>query len=173
MTKTTLKEKLLGTGAVFALLFVSEVNAQTTQDITVQADVPSICFVDPTTDTQLTFDLSSLSVAAADFVDVATFRWRCNSATFDITISAGGSADQVNRAMTGPGGATLAYNLYTDATLGTIWGDGTAGTGVVQENGQDITTIGSTTITGRILLGDAQVAAAGLYTDTVTVTLLP
>lgn len=172
MTKMTLKQGLLGAAAIFALLSVTESNAQTTQDINVQADVPSICFVDTTTDTQLIFDLSTLAVAGADFVDTATFRWRCNSATFDITISAGGSTDQLNRAMSGPGG-TLAYNLFTDATLTTIWGDGAAGTGVVQETGQDITTVGQTVIHGRILLADAQNANTGLYNDTVTVTMLP
>ena len=45
-------------------------------------------------------------------------------------IGPGGSADQENRALLF-GAIPLAYNLFTDNTFGTIWGDGTGTTSTV------------------------------------------
>ena len=77
-----------------------------------------------------------------------------------------------NRIMAGPGPG-LAYNLYTDTTYGTVWGDGTASTVIVTETGLGMATAGTSTIEGRILIGVAEAAGVGIYNDTVTITMLP
>jgi spore coat protein U-like protein len=58
------------------------------------------------------------------------------------------------------GTATLAYNLYVDATYTRVWGDGTGNT-------QTQTGIGNLVIYGRIL--GQQPVPIGLYTDRVTI----
>lgn len=61
----------------------------------------------------------------------------------------------------------LLYNVYTDASLTTIWGDGSAGTGLVSG-----TTSGATenhTLYGRIPA--RQNVSAGSYADAIVVTL--
>ena len=70
-------------------------------------------------------------------------------------------------------GADLPYNLYTDVTYGVVWGDGTESTVIVNETGLGMTTVGTSRIEGRVLLTDAEVADVGVYTDTVTITMLP
>lgn len=52
---------------------------------------------------------------------------------YTISISGGTSGNPANRYMpSGPSGQ-LSYNLYQDATLTTIWGDGTAGTAPIAQ----------------------------------------
>ena len=61
------------------------------------------------------------------------------------------------------GGETLGYQLYTEDTLTTVWGDGTTGE-VVTTTGPvaTLTVYGETTTTPTVL---------GAYTDTVGVTV--
>ncbi len=65
-------------------------------------------------------------------------------------------------------GDFLAYNLFTDTARTTIWGDGTGGTSTVQQrvfrNAPAIVTI-----YGRMPAG--QNVGAGIYTETITVTI--
>jgi spore coat protein U-like protein len=63
------------------------------------------------------------------------------------------------------GQASLFYNLFTDASHLTIWGDGSPGTSLVSFSG----TSGSRTVYGRIPAG--QNVPVGTYGDTITVTL--
>ena len=60
---------------------------------------------------------------------------------------------------------SLFYNLYTDPSRLTIWGDGSPGTSLVSFSG----TSGSQTVYGRIPA--RQNAPIGTYGDTITVTL--
>ncbi len=60
---------------------------------------------------------------------------------------------------------SLTYNLYTDATRTTIWGDGTGGTGVVSGNA----IIANHTIYGRVPAG--QNVNVGSYSDSLIVTI--
>ena len=174
MNRMTLKQKLLGTVVVFAALSATQANAQSSSNLTVTASVPSACIINAAgTDTVLAFNLAGLTSAVADFTASADFAWQCSLGTaMTISISPGGSTDQLNRAMTGPAGS-LAYNLHTDATYATIWGDGTAPTSTVDPTGLGINVVGLSQIFGRILLADAQAAGAGNYNDIVVVTLLP
>lgn len=59
----------------------------------------------------------------------------------------------------------LLYNLYTDPSHVSVWGDGSPGTGLVSFSG----TAGSYTVYGRIPAG--QNVPVGTYGDTITVTL--
>ena len=80
----------------------------------------------------------------------------------------GGSSDDVAARQMSNGSDTIAYQLYQDAALGTVWGDtGTArvtgeGTGF---NGADIDHVVYAQAT---LVGDE---TAGDYTDTITATV--
>lgn len=80
---------------------------------------------------------------------------------WDIPLNAGtgAGATETIRKMTGPGGATLNYELFTNATRTTNWGNTT---------GNELTGTGNTSITvyGQIPAG--QYAAQGTYTDTVS-----
>ena len=59
----------------------------------------------------------------------------------------------------------LSYNLYTDATRTTIWGDGTGGTSVVSGNAISA----NHTIYGRVPAG--QNVNVGAYSDSLVVTI--
>lgn len=63
------------------------------------------------------------------------------------------------------GNKTLFYNLFTDPSRLSIWGDGSPGTSLVSFSG----TAGSQTIYGRIPA--RQNVSVGTYSDTITVTL--
>lgn len=92
-----------------------------------------------------------------------------NTAMAMISLTAG-SGTFATRKMTGPGGVTLSYNIYTTSALTTIWGDGTAGTAKV--SGSVGTTAVSFTFWGSIPKNQ-YTAVAGTYTDTLTVSVTP
>ena len=175
MNRNTLRQALAGAAMLLAMLSVSNVNAQSTRALDVRADVPQVCVIDvPGTDTVM--DFGTLDVLpAANFAASADFAWRCSLGTaITIAIDAGTTpgATVANRLLAGPG-LPLAYSLYTDITYANVWGDGTASTVIVTETGLGMATVGTSTIEGRILIGDAEVADVGLYNDTVTITMLP
>ena len=174
MNRNTLKQSLIGAALLFSMLSVTNANAQSSQALDVTATVPSVCVIDvPGTDTVLPFDLSGLAAAAADFTASANFSWRCSLSTvITISIDDGLTGTFANRNMAGPG-LGLNYNLYTDGSYGTVWGDGTLGTSTVTAAGLGMTIVGTSVIEGRVLLTDAQAAAVGAYSDTVTITMLP
>ena len=85
----------------------------------------------------------------------------------EVQLSAGNSGSFGQRTMTGPG--TLLYNLYTNASMSTLFGDGTGGSTTLTR------TVGRNTpwnlnIFGRIPA--LQSVPAGLYSDTLTATIL-
>jgi spore coat protein U-like protein len=175
MNRNNLKQVLAGAAMLLAMLSVSNVNAQSTQALDVRADVPQVCVIDvPGTDTLM--DFGTLDVLpAANFTASANFAWRCSLGTaITIAIDAGTTAGATvaNRLMAGPG-LPLPYSLYTDTSYGVVWGDGTASTVIVTETGLGMATAGTSIIEGRILIGDAEVADVGVYSDTVTITMLP
>ena len=168
-----LKLRLLLIAAI-GFAFSGTATAQNTQNIDVTAFVPNVSIVDvATTETTMTFDLSGVATATLPFDATTTLAWRCSTGfNTAITIGPGGSADQENRALLF-GAIPLAYNLFTDNTFGTIWGDGTGLTSTVAVVGTGMANVGNTTVFGRIPLAAAQAAITGIYTDTVLVTILP
>lgn len=71
------------------------------------------------------------------------------------------------------GSNPLSYNLYTNSSRTTIWGDGTGGTSIISRN-FILGLLGSITLTnnvyGRLPAGQTT-AAVGSYGDTITVTV--
>lgn len=176
MSKINLMTNLSRALAVCALLFAGQAFAQgTSANLSVQATVPPVCVIDqPGTDDILQFDLSTLDVATGPFDQQANIAWRCTLNTpVSIQISDGVSGDETARTMQ-VGGNTLAYNLYTDNTYGTIWDDGTGGAGTsdVTDTGQGMNTLVTTQIFGRVELLDAQTAPPGDYVDTVLISVV-
>jgi spore coat protein U-like protein len=93
-----------------------------------------------------------------------TITIRCNPAqAYTLSLSSGAGTFASRTLVNGP--FLLSYNLYTDATRLTIWGDGTSGTSIVSGNAKNATH----TVYGRIPA--RQNARAGNYTDTIVVTV--
>ncbi len=67
-------------------------------------------------------------------------------------------------------GDSLVYQLYTDAGLGTVFGDGTDGS-TVAASGAGFGSPQTTTVYGEVLANDAQDVQADTYNDNVTVTI--
>lgn len=104
-----------------------------------------------------------------------TFTITCTgsgTSTTRITLSTGSSGAYAARRMTN-GVNTLTYNLYTSATLASIWGDGSAGTSYVQpSNNNNVSSPGTFTNTVYASLPAQALPAPGLYQDTITATLI-
>ncbi len=93
-----------------------------------------------------------------------------STVSYAIQLATGGSGTYAMREMTS-GSGTLDYQLYTDASRTTVWGDGTGGT--VTHSFNELLIIGTHThrysVHGAIPAG--QNVAAGSYSDVITVTL--
>lgn len=99
-----------------------------------------------------------------DVDSVATIGVTCDeTASYSIALSTGtGTYEQ--RVMAS-GLHQLLYNLYTDATLSTVWGDGTGHSATVG----DSQLVATYTVYGRIPA--RQNAHVGAYGDTIVITL--
>lgn len=96
------------------------------------------------------------------------------SASYSIGLSTGGSGSYATRRMTS-GAYNLNYNLYTDSSYGTVWGDGISAPAVPATITSSILGLvclpGSrnTTVYGRT--PGNQNVGVGSYSDTITVTV--
>ena len=104
-----------------------------------------------------------------------TLRVTCDGAIgelvhYSIALGAGGSASYTLREMTGRTGV-LQYNLYQDFARTLIWGDGQAGTALLQDGYVLSSTSASRSylVYGRVIPG--QNVRVGNYSDTISVTL--
>ncbi|MFG6414738.1 spore coat U domain-containing protein [Roseateles sp. DC23W] len=92
---------------------------------------------------------------------------------FNIAISAGGGGTYANRRMAS-GANVLRYNLYTDASYTTLWGDGSATSQLVNASVLldllGLSPAQTFYIYGRIP-GRQLTAVPGTYADTISVTL--
>lgn len=86
---------------------------------------------------------------------------------YTVSLSTGGSGTYTPRTMDS-GGNKLQYNLYTDLTRTTIWGNGSGGTGTVSGSAL-LGTPQNHTVYGRIPA--SQNPVVGSYTDAITVTV--
>ena len=88
----------------------------------------------------------------------------CDTDTpFQVTLGTGSGSFTARQMRNGP--SVLIYNLYTDPTRLSIWGDGSPGTSLLSISGTGATY----TVYGRIPA--RQNVPAGSYADTITVTL--
>ena len=96
-----------------------------------------------------------------------------NGSTYSVALNGGGtSGGNITQRLMASGSNTLQYNLYTNSTHTTLWGDGTAG--VTQPGtGAGLATATSFTVYG--LLPDSATNQAAVpsatYADTITVTV--
>lgn len=89
--------------------------------------------------------------------------------TITVAMSPGSSGDALSRQMA-QGSSRLNYNLYTDASRTTIWGNGSAGTGTVGASLTGLLTFSQTVpVYGRIAA--QQWVQGGSYADSVIVTI--
>ncbi|MFT7775001.1 spore coat U domain-containing protein [Roseateles sp.] len=92
---------------------------------------------------------------------------------FNIAISTGSSGSYANRLMKS-GGNLLTYNLYTDASYTTVWGDGSGATQLINAGVTlDLLGLAPTQnfyVYGRIP-GRQLSTVPGVYADTISVTL--
>jgi spore coat protein U-like protein len=105
-------------------------------------------------------------VSTAPSEATSTISFTCpRSVSPVISLSAGTGRSFSPRAMSGPAGDRLGYNLYTTALRNVVWGDGTGGSVSLPVSAG----VGRVTVYGRIFqLQDARV---GTYSDAVVVTL--
>lgn len=90
---------------------------------------------------------------------------------FSIAMSAGagvGASISNGRKLTRPGGSTLTYNLYSDASYATIWGDGNE-EATVPGVGIGLTTPATKTVYGKV--SEASTFLDGTYSDAVVMTV--
>jgi spore coat protein U-like protein len=108
--------------------------------------------------------LSGLAVNSVGNVSVSCLL----SLGYNISLSSGGAGSFSPRRLNN-GGNTLNYNLYTGPTYLTVWGDGSGGTATVSGSIGFLLIPVNHVVYGRIPAG--QNAAAGSYTDTISVTV--
>ena len=89
---------------------------------------------------------------------------------YEIRLSTGNSGSYAPRKMIN-GGNELQYNVYTNAGNTIIWGDGNSGTSTVTDSYTLglLTTVRNYPVYGRLPAG--QNTPAGVYADTITVTV--
>lgn len=109
------------------------------------------------------------SLAGLPVTSVGTVTVSCTlSLGYNISLSRGSATNYTPRKLTS-GGNALNYNLYTSATYMTVWGDGSSGTATVSGLIGLLRLPVNHSVYGRIPGG--QNAAAGSYSDTISVTV--
>jgi len=164
------KQSIASISAAIALALAagSAQAATKTATFNVNAAVAENCLVDATDLTFASYDGTALVDASS------TVRAKCTKGTdFAFSLNSGttSGATIAQRLLDGPGTDTLQYNLYTDASRSTLWGDGTTGV-TVGDFGTGMANWISKTVYGRIPDNATnQGAAPGAYSDLITVTV--
>lgn len=147
-------------------LFAGPAFAQTaTTQFNVQITITAECLINSATD----LNFGSPGVIAADIDATSTITVQCTNGTpYDIGLDAGAGtgATVAARLMTGPGSETVTYSLYTDAAHSDVWGN-TIATDTVTGTGTG--SAQAFTVFGQVQAQSTP--AAGVYNDTVTVTV--
>jgi spore coat protein U-like protein len=150
---------------LFLLNIPDSLAATSSSTFTVNANVLAVCSVTATNLNFGDYDASNPTARSS----TSTLSITCsNGQDYTVALDAGGgaAATVADRKMTS-GTHTLNYGMYSDSTHTTIWGDGTLSTVTVAGTGDGAPQ--SLTVHGKIPAG--QHAAAGSYSDTITVTL--
>ncbi|AYD02236.1 spore coat U domain-containing protein [Neorhizobium sp. NCHU2750] len=137
--------------------------ATTTFNVTMT--ITSSCQINSATN----MDFGSSGVIAANRDATSTITVQCTNGTgYTIGLNAGSTTGGTiaTRLMSGAGGATIGYSLYSDVARNTYWGN-TIGTNTVSGTGNGAAQ--PYTVYGRV--PPQTTPAAGPYTDTVTATL--
>ena len=138
--------------------------------------LPAACGCTVTTTSVLFANYNPLAYGNTDSTGTVTVK--CGGVAgllvpFTVALNKGGGASITNRSLAF-GANTLSYNLYTDNTYTTVWGDGT--TGALVGGGLLLDALGLSpglvyTVYGRIPGRQATTVPGGPYVDSVSVTL--
>ncbi|MCU0805626.1 MAG: spore coat U domain-containing protein [Burkholderiales bacterium] len=146
--------------------------ATTTGNLTVQASVAKNCLVNSPT-----LNFGTYNPGSGAVTQNATISVRCTKNTgFTVALNGGQAANINARKMksTSTPAETLEYQLYTNAGLTTVFGDGTTGsTGAGTGAGMGVINAVNLTVYGQLPDSAANQSAAVLtdYTDSVTITV--
>jgi spore coat protein U-like protein len=143
--------------------------ATTTTTFAVTATVLSTCSA-----TAATLAFPNYTPGAGAQIGNTTISVKCTKNTpFTVALDAGSTTgDAYAQRLMASGVNTLQYNLYTTAALGTVFGDGNAGTSTVAGTGLGVATANSVQVFGQVPdSATNQAAIAGSYSDTITVTV--
>jgi spore coat protein U-like protein len=142
------------------LLAVSSADAATTQSCTVSNSAINFGIYDPLDPTNDDNNAGSVQISCKV----------TGSGTALIDVALGAAAGTLTQRRLVNGTNFLNYNIYTNPSYTTIWGDGTAGTftqsGALSKTVETMSWV----LYGRIPAGQLN-AAPGTYTDTVQVTV--
>jgi spore coat protein U-like protein len=160
----------ISAGVMLALAGSAQAAGTKTAQFAVNANVASNCFI---TATPVAFGAYD-GTAAINSNGSVVVRCTKNSA-YQIALNAGTTAGSTlgQRLLAGPLGATLEYNLFTDAPGGTIWGNN-VGSGWVTGIGAGLGVANEVThvVYGNLPNSAAnQDAAFGAYSDLITATI--
>ena len=151
-----------------ALAVVGSAQAATkTASFNVTASVSKNCIISANPLALGTFDGTN------DLTASSTIAVRCTSGTsYFVDLSTGASASFAGRTMTN-GTDTLVYNLYTDGTYSSIWGDGSGGSARVAGTGAGFASATNLTVAGRLqAAANTGPIGAGNYTDTIVASIV-
>ena len=159
---------VIAAGLVVALPFGRAVAATTTTAPTITVNVAAACRVTPQDLNFGTYD----SLAAASLSATSQISINCSKNTpFTVELNAGQHAGSgFNRNMAN-GTNLLGYQLYTNSSHTTIWGDGTGGTGTMSGTGTGPGAAHTITETVYGEVPAQQSVPVGSYSDTITVTV--
>ncbi|MER9295295.1 spore coat U domain-containing protein [Mesorhizobium sp. M0621] len=162
-----LKRSLASSIAALAAIMLSgpAFAATATGNMTVRITIQAECKVQTASD----LDFGTKGVIDANVDLTSTIGVQCTSGqTYNVGLSAGGGAGATvtARKMTGPAAATISYALYRDAARTQNWGI-TVGTDTVTGTGNG--SVQNLTVYGRV--PPQATPAAGVYTDTVAITV--
>ncbi len=98
---------------------------------------------------------------------------RCTNGTpYNVDLSTGASLSYAGRTMTS-GPNALVYNLYTDTSYASVWGDGTSSSARVPGLGTGFAASTTLTVAGRLLASaNTGPLDAGTYTDTIVASIV-
>lgn len=148
-----------------SLLTGSAVAAVATSNMTVRITITAECKVQTASD----LDFGSKGVIDANVDQTSTIGVQCTSGqTYNVGLGAGAGtgASVALRKMTGPAAATVNYTLYRDTGRTQPWGE-TVGTDTAAGTGNG--NVQNLTVYGRVPI--QATPAAGVYTDTVAITV--
>jgi spore coat protein U-like protein len=148
---------------------VAQAATTTTTTFAVTATVLSTCSA-----TAATLAFPNYTPGTGAQIGNTTISVKCTKNTpFTVALDAGSTTgDAYAQRLMASGVNTLQYNLYTTAALGTVFGDGNAGTSTVAGTGLGVATANSVQVFGQVPdSATNQAAIAGSYSDTITVTV--
>jgi spore coat protein U-like protein len=143
--------------------------ATTTTTFAVTATVQSTCSA-----TAAALAFPNYTPGGGPQIGNTTISVKCTKNTpFTVLLNAGSTTgDAFAQRLMASGANTLQYNLFTAASLLTIFGDGTGGSQNVTGTGLGVATANSVQVFGQIPDSTTnQAAVAGNYSDTITVTI--